>query len=55
VALHPPLADAAPDAAAQRVRTPGAVRLVHGGRVGAGGDDLLDPVEGVAVDDRRLG
>ena len=54
MALHPLVADAAPYAGAQRVRAPGAVRLVRGGRVGTAGDQRLDPVEVVPIDDRRL-
>jgi hypothetical protein len=36
--LHPPLADPAPDAAAQHIRVARAVRLVLGGRVSASRD-----------------
>jgi len=54
VALHPPGAQSAPDAAAQGVRVPGAVRLVLRMHSRAPGDHELNAVERGLVDDRRL-
>ena len=54
MALHAPLADAAPQAAAQGVGTAGAVRLVLGGGGRPPGQQDLYLVEGLAVDDQRV-
>src|SRR5207248_1732631 len=54
VALHPPTADAAPQAAPQRVGVLGAVRLVLSVLVRAPGDHDLYLLEDVAVDNGRV-
>jgi hypothetical protein len=54
VALHAPVADAAPHAAAQRVRAARTVRFVFRVHGGAPVQQYLHLVEGFPVDDRRV-